>query len=227
MPGSNLKIKTIKSVCCILISALIITSSHAQTENKELSHYIFPEFSQGLILMKIGENTKAMMNYNSLTEEMIFENKGEKLAVPLKDFYRIDTVYIKGRKFIPLNNQFVEIVYDSNWDLLVEHKCDLNQTGKPVGYGSVSKTTAVNSYSSFASDGMVYELKLPAGYETRPYVYYWLRKDGEVHIFKSMRELKKLYEEKEDLFKPYVKQHDVKYENQESIIQLIEYLETN
>ena len=42
-----------------------------------------------------------------------------------------------------------------------------------------------------------------------------------------MRELKKLYKEKEELFKPYVKKYGVKYDNQESIIQLIEYLETN
>ncbi len=92
MLSSNFIYKTMKRIYCILISGLIIISSHAQTENTELSHYIFPEFSQGLILMKVGENTEAMMNYNSLTEEMIFENNGQKLAVPLKDFYRIDTV---------------------------------------------------------------------------------------------------------------------------------------
>ncbi len=82
-----------------------------------------------------------------------------------------------------MNNQFVEIIYDSNWDLFVEHRCDLNETGKPVGYGSVSKTTAVNSYSSFASEGMVYELKLPAGYETRPYSLLLVKEGRRKSIF--------------------------------------------
>ena len=42
-----------------------------------------------------------------------------------------------------------------------------------------------------------------------------------------MSELKKLYKDKKDLFKAYVKKHDVKYDNQKSIVQLIEYLESN
>jgi len=48
-----------------------------------------------------------------------------------------------------------------------------------------------------------------------------------MYKFKNMRELKKLYKEKEELFKPYVKEYGVKYDNRESIIQLIEYLESN
>jgi hypothetical protein len=42
-----------------------------------------------------------------------------------------------------------------------------------------------------------------------------------------MRQLMKLYYDKEDLFKAYVKKHDVKFNNPESIGQLIAYLETN
>jgi hypothetical protein len=85
----------------------------------------------------------------------------------------------------------------------------------------------VSSYSSFYSEGAVYELKLPVGYETRPYILYWLNRDGELFMFKSMRDLKKLYKEKGELFKAYVKEQNVKFNNQESIIQLIEYLESN
>ena len=42
-----------------------------------------------------------------------------------------------------------------------------------------------------------------------------------------MMQLKKLYKDKKDLFKAYVKEHGEIYDNQESIIQLIEYLESN
>jgi len=216
-----------KRFYCILISGLIFVSSYAQPKYQEITHYLFPEFTQGVILMKAGEKNGTLLNYNSLTEEMIFENNGKKLAIAQRELARIDTVYIKDRKFIALNDKFVEFLYHSKWDLYVEHKCKVKEPGKPVGYGGTSKTTAVNSYSSFYSQGIFYELKLPDGYETNPYSYYWLKKNGELNKFRNMRELKKLYKEKEDLFKPYLKKYGVKYGNQESIIQLIEYLESN
>ena len=238
-----------KHFYCILISALIFISSNAQPKYHEISHYLFPEFTQGFVLMKAGEKNEYLLNYNSLTEEMIFENKGIKLAIAQKELARIDTVYIKDRKFIALNDQFVEILhhsniiidrktielndqfvefsYHSNWDLYVEYKCKVKEPGKQTGYGGTTKTTAVKSYSSFYSEGMFYPLKLPDGYETEPYTYYWLKKNEELYQFKTMKELKKLYKEKEDLFKPYVKKHGVKYDNQESIILLVEYLESN
>lgn len=74
---------------------------------------------------------------------------------------------------------------------------------------------------------MVYELKLPDGYVVKPHIYYWLKRNGELNKFINMRQLMKLYDDKGNLFKAYVKKHDVKYDNQESIIQLIKYLETN
>jgi len=37
----------------------------------------------------------------------------------------------------------------------------------------------------------------------------------------------KLYDDKEDLFKAYIKKNEVIFNNQESMVQLIKYLETN
>jgi hypothetical protein len=238
-----------KHIYCILILGLIFISSYAQPKHQEIAHYLFPEFTQGVVLMNGGEKHEYLLNYNSLTEEMIFENKGKKLAIAQKELARIDTVYIKDRKFIVLNDQFVEIIdhsisiidrktivlndqfvefsYQSTWDLYVEYKCKVKVPGKKTGYGGTSKTTAIKSYSSFYSEGMFYHLKLPDGYETEPYTYYWLKKNEELYNFKTMKELKKLYKEKEDLFKPYVKKYGVEYGNQESIILFIEYLESN
>ena len=73
---------------------------------------------------------------------------------------------------------------------------------------------------------MSYDLKLPDKYEVKPYSYYWLKKNGELYSFENMRELKKFYKDQEDLYKAYVKKHGVKYDNQESVIQLVEHLES-
>jgi hypothetical protein len=202
-------------------------SSYAQPEYIEMTHYLFPEFTQGVILMKSGIRNDALLNYNSLTEQMIFEKKGKKLAIGMNELGLIDTVFIKDRKFIAFNSVFVELLSHSKWDLFIEHKCELEEPGQPSGYGGTSKTTAIKSYSSIYSEGNSYQLKLPEGYKSNPYTYYWIKKNGKLHKFTSMRELKKLYKDKKDLFKAYLKKYRVKYDDQEGIIQLIEYLESN
>ena len=216
-----------KHIYCILISNLIFISSYAQLTTAEINHYLFPEFTEGVILMKTGKKDVKLLNYNSLTEEMVFDNNGNKLAISKGDLGRIDTAFIKGRKFIILNNKFVELLYHSKWDLYVEHKCDLKERGKDAGYGGTSQTSAINTPSAVYMEGNVYNLKLPDGFETKPYTYYWLKKNGELKKFVNMKQLKKLYKDKKDLFNDYLEKHDVKYENHENIIQLIEHLELN
>lgn len=214
-----------KRVVYLLIMNILVVTGYSQVRVLELSHYLFPEFTKGVVLMKTGVKNEALLNYNSLTEEMIFDNKGTKLALGQLD--QVDTVYIQNRKFFPLNKKFVEIVYQSKYALYAEHKCSVKDPGKPAAYGGTSQTSATTTYSSYFSGGQVYELKLPEGFETRPFIDYWLKKDGEVNKFLSVRQMAKLFGEKENLCKAYLKKTDVKYENQESIVEMIKFLEAN
>lgn len=199
--------------------------SWAQVKVIEVSHYIFPEFSKGVVLMKNGVKNEAMLNFNSLTEEMIFDNKGTKLAMTQLD--QVDTVYVKDRKFFILNNKFVEVIFKSKVALYAEHRCSVKDPGKPAAYGGTSQTSATTTYSSFLSGGQVYELKLPDGIVTKPYIEYWFGKDGKVNKFLTVRQLLKLCGDKEEAAKAYAKENNVKCENQESIIGLIRYLNGN
>lgn len=216
-----------KNIYCLLISCLFSVTSFSQQQAVEISHYILPEFTPGLILLKSGIELKPLLNYNALTEEMIFEEKGQRLAISKQDLNQIDSVFIGGRKFILYSDRFIEWVHSGKFDLYVEHKCTINMPGKPAGYGSTSQTAAIDSYSSIRMNGMVYNLSLPEDYKVKPYFNYWLRKNGKLEIFVNMKQLGALYKDKKDLFKAYIKEHDVKYNNREGIIQLIEYLETN
>lgn len=206
----------------LLIFCSFIVIGRAQIKVVEVSHYLFPEFTKGIVLMKTGVKNEASLNYNSLTEEMIFDDHGKKLAMTQLD--QVDTVYIDSHKFFILNNKFVELIYNSKYALYAEHRCSLKDPGKPAAYGGTSQTSATTSYSSYLSGGQVYELKLPEGIETKPFIDYWIRKDGKVTKFLSVRQLIKLFEDREELIKTYVKKNDVKYDDQKSLVDLIRYL---
>jgi len=192
----------------------------------EITHYLFPRFTEGSVLMLNGEKYIATLNYNTLTEEMIFEGENEKLAISKDDLDLMDTIYIQERKFVIMNSEVREVIYNSNWDLFLEHRCNVKEPGKNSGYGGSSQVAAIKNISSIAS-GRIYDLDLPSDWEARPYFKYWLKKDGELECFRNMRELKQFYKNKRGIFKEYVKANTVRYYNQESIIQLINYLEAN
>jgi hypothetical protein len=214
-----------KTIYLVLFLSLLLSNSFAQNNKVAIYHYVFPEFVKGTVLMKSGVTNIAMLNYNALTEEMIFEVSGKKLAMSrLSD---IDTVYIDGRKFFPFQNKFVEIIYHNKFDLYALYRASIVDPGKPAAYGGTSQTSAVTSYSSFFSAGQAYELELPQGTETKASIEYWLKKEGKPIMFLNLRQLSKQFEDKSALFKKYVKEHKVDYDNQESLIGLIKFMEQN
>lgn len=217
-----------KPLFCLLTAGLICMSSYAQPGFIETSHYIFPEFKQGVVLMKNGKRNNALLNYNSLTEEMIFDDHGQKLAISKNQLPQIDTVLIEGRQFVVQKNVFVELAYHSQWALFIEYKCKVEEQGPSTGYGGTAKTSAATAVSTTTIGGRsVYNLSLPDDVETNPYIYYWLKKDDELHKFVTLKELKKLFPDKKDEIKQYSKSHRVKYNEPETIAQLVAFLEAS
>jgi hypothetical protein len=212
-----------KTILLSLILCLIASFGQSQVHKVELSHYILPEFIKGTVLMKSKTTNSTMLNYNALTEEMIFDNKGNKMAMARLE--EIDTVYIDGRKFFPLQGRFVEILYQNRVDLYARHKCSVIDPGKPAAYGGTSQTSSVTSYSSFFSNGQAYQLKLPDGFTTKPYTEYLLKKDGKLTMFVTLRQLSKLFSEKSDQFKKYVKENKVDIEDPDAVAELVKYME--
>jgi len=216
-----------KHTYCILIFNLILGSLFAQPKAEETGHYLFPEFTQGVVLMKSGVSEKTVLNYNSLTEEMVYIDKGNKMALSDETLAKIDTIFIKNKKFVVVGTKFFELIYHSKFDLFIEHKCKLRSVGKPTAYGATSQSTTTSSYSSSPTEGMKYELKLSDQYQVEPYIFYWIKKNNVSKKFANMRQLKNLYSSRKELMDTYVKEHDVKYNDQKTIVQLIEYLESH
>lgn len=201
--------------------------SYPQTSEKQLSAYIFPEFVQGKVLMKTGLSYNALLNYDVLTEEMVFANKGNVLAIADEEVELVDTIYIAGKKFVTLNHKFVEILYNSSAILYAGYKCNLSNQGKPGAYGDTSQTSAIATASLFYSGTNRYDLSSSDRYQTKPYTWYWLMKNGKLSRFINIKQLSNLYRDKDEKFKAYLKENNVNFDNQEDIVSLISYMETD
>ncbi len=214
----------------VILFVLLITLSgitYPQAKWSTVSHYIFPEFTRGVILLKNGQTHEALLNYNALTEEMVFVNRGQNMSLDDETIEQIDTVFIENRKFFRINGHFVELLYQGPAELFAEHKCrvTMKSQGKPAAFGGTSQTSSTTSYIPLNSEGIYYELVLPDEYETRPYIHYWLRRDGEPIRFTNMRQLQRLYRDKRSTFNDFVKDHELSLEDPNTIRRLIEHME--
>jgi hypothetical protein len=211
----------------LLILGLSFTTTCSQDKGKEISHYLFPDFTKGTILMKGGLKLEGYLNYNSLTEEMVFLKNGKKLAMTEAEMERTDTVYILDRKFFLQHGKFVELIHNTGYSLYAEHGCKINMPGKPAGYGGTSETQASDSYSSLLTNGTTYELQLPDGYKPMPYIIYWIRRGDALDKFVSLKQLLRLYPEKKESGKAYIREHKVDFDDTNAVVELINFLETD
>jgi hypothetical protein len=212
-----------KSKITISILLFVISTSVAssQEQEKDISHYIFPSFTKGKILLKTGITKEVMINYNSVTEEMIFEANGTKLALANPEY--VDTIYISGKKFITAGATYYEVLESLRIPLLVRHLCTLLPPGKESGYGGTSETSSIMTTSTMYVSGRIYEMKLPDGYRILPYMEFVLKKDNEyIRIF-NVNQVIKCFPEKKNDIRAFAKTNETSFKKEEDVRKLIEF----
>jgi hypothetical protein len=184
-------------------------------------HYIFPEFIKGKVLLKAGAPKEVKLNYNIITEEMIFEYPGKYLA--LTNIETIDTVFILDRKFIPSGKIFHELLVNSRIPLFAKYTCNIIPPGKPSGYGGTSQTSSITVVNQLFSNGRAYEMELPADYVVIPNTEYLLFKNGNFTRIFNIKQVIKAFPEKGSQIKEYDKKIKTDFKKQDDVINLIAF----
>ncbi len=205
----------------ILFFLILIYPLKAQQKGETPSHYIFPEFTRGIIKLRTGQVRELSLNYNSVTEEMVFDNNGQKMA--LADPMSIDTITIQGRKFIPSQNIFYEIILELPVPLLIHHVTTLRSPGKPAGYGTTSETSAITQTSTLVSSRRIYEIKLPGEYEVTPEPEFMIKQNSRFYKVANSNQLIKYFPEKKEAIKEFVKKNKTNFKKSEDMKKLIEF----
>jgi hypothetical protein len=203
----------------LFIVYVLVATVNGQENDRPITHYLFPEFYAGKILMKNGNIEESRLNYNSLTEEMVFETKGKYLA--LVNVGVIDTVYIQNRKFIPVGKIFYEVPVNMEIPLLIKHTCRVIPPGKPTAYGGTSETTSVTIVNNFFQSGRVYDLKLPGDYKITSSTNFYLKSENNFIRIYKVKQVIKFFPDKEKEIKEFIKLNGTDFDNQKDLIDLI------
>lgn len=72
--GSELKFISLCKFVLYNVLLMITICIYGQSgEDKNKSQYLFPDFAEAMVKLKAGNKKNAIMNYNTVTEKMVFK----------------------------------------------------------------------------------------------------------------------------------------------------------
>ena len=202
---------------------LILQQSYAQSPNSIMgttyTHYVLDKFYQGKVYLRSGEVSERLLNYNALTREMIFDDKGKYLAIA--NWQEVDSVVLAGRRFVPADKKFYEWIAGNSHPLYAEYVSTILEEAPSGGYGISSNTTSSSSLKTLIGSGSVYALQLPDNFKVETKVIYYLYKDNTFHKFSNARQLAALLPDKKQFIQQWVKDKATNFTNRQELAALI------
>jgi hypothetical protein len=209
-------------ILSILIFLSFFYPLHSQTNSDgSTPQFLFKAFSGGIVKMKNGSRSGALLNYNTVTEKFVFSKNGE--LYDMTNTELIDTVYLDNRKFAPVGKIFHEVLVEAPISLYIQHRSSLMSPGAPAGYGGTSQVSNTKSYSSIEMETGRYNLNLPSDFTVRPDPVYWIRQGKEYESFVNEKQFLKIFPGREEEMKKFIKQNKIKFDKMAGMIMLINY----
>jgi len=210
---------SIQKLIAALVVGLITSGINAQNETPQtLPQFLFPAFAKGIVKMKDGRKLAAVLNYNMVDEEMIFEQNKKYMVVDKPE--EIDTVYLQNRRFVFVDKVFYEVVASGKVTLYIQHKSRYSEKGTPTAYGMSTKTSANYKYSSVQTGNQVRFLEIPDNVTVTPAIVYWANINGEMKKFTSQNQFIKLFPGSEEKIKEYIKVNNIDLKSREGLMNL-------
>lgn len=201
---------------------LLIPDSFSQIKvSDDIPQYLFNRFSEGLVVKKSGEEVVADLNYNIVTQEMIFLQDGRYLA--LGNLNAIDTVYLNDMVFLPGEKMFLELAVAGKISLLVQFHGIARVEGEDLGYG-VSQTSRVTSMTSISSGGAIYNMDIPDNIEVSRKITYYVKQGDELNRFISERAFARLFRDKRKEINNYIENNNLDFDNYGDVVQTVSWL---
>jgi len=186
---------------------------------------IFDQFIDGKVLLKSGAISEAPLNYLSTDQSILFKKEG--VIYTLTDLNSIDTIYLSGMKFVPINNLVYEVVSDNNKvALLATYNRRLKPLIATVDHTGSSKQS-VNAVSNTVSD--VYLTRLYKGnYAVEIAKHYWLKSYAKVNRAYRLKDFLNTFKESsQPAIINFEKANHINYSVESDLIKLLNFCNSN
>lgn len=184
--------------------------------------YLYPEFTSGSVLFKTNVFTERKFNYNYLNGEIEFLQSKDTFEIRNKK--DIKSVIIAQDTFY-YDNGYILQIKSGHPKVGLKESIEFKDYVKKDGYGSTGSAGARTSYGSIATEGSNYKLKVNEDViYKRTKLYYILSNKGEFVLF-NKKNVNQLFPNYKSEIKTFLKTNKIKFDSEEDLLKLVEYLE--
>lgn len=227
---------------CLLFLIMLMSYSNGWTQDSTLISiragnsikdvlakdiFLYPEFISGKVFFRDGTKGMAMMNYNSLTDQMLFiDPHGDSLALQDENTIKFialdkDTFYFdEGYKRLVANNNIVKVTEKKTWELV-----DIRKIGS---HDRPTTTFAVTSYNSVTDRfGKTHDLLLNEDLVVRKKATYYFGDRFNNFVPANKKNLLALFPKEHSILTNYLKENKVNFDNRNDLEKVAQFVAQN
>lgn len=205
----------------------IITGSRIRDVLTEKHIFFYPQFVKGKVFFKNGIIAAAMMNYNNLSDQMLFiDPKGDTLALrdeKIVNFISLDIdtfYYVDGYVRLVASNSVVKVAERKIWKV-----ADIRKKGS---HNRPAATYAVTSVRSITDGfGRTYDLVLDEDLLLRKKGYYYFGDMYNNFVPADKKSLLSFFPKKENIVVNYLKENKVNFSKKDDLEKVVQFLAQN
>lgn len=211
-----------RSLISIIFLLSLSSGISAQSDTiHNVDQFLFPEFSVGVVKMGNGEKVVLNLNYDIVFEKMVFLQNGKKFDIT--NINAIDTVYINGLKFIPSGKVFFEVAVNAPVSLFVQQKGEAKKPSRPAAYGGTSEVSSSTYINNITLGNDRFRMKNNAEIVIEKDPIFWISKNGQLLMASGKKNLMKLFADRKNEMKSYIRANFLNIDNQEDMKKIITF----
>ena len=183
--------------------------------------FLFPEFSVGVVKMENGEKVVLNLNYNIVSEKMVFKQNNQIFDITNTD--AIDTVYISGGKFIPSGKVFFEVLVNAPVSLFVQYKGNVKKPSRPAAYGGTSDVSSSTYINNIKIGNDRFRMQNNSKIIIEEDALFWARKNNQIQTVTGKKNLNKFFGDKKNDMKGYIRKNQLNVETPEDMGKIITF----
>ena len=185
--------------------------------------YMYPEFVVGKAIMKTGIFSVRNFNYNFLSGEIQFIEKSDTLEIDNK----LDVKYILiSKDTFYYDKGYILQIKNGNVKIGKKEYYDFKKSEKKDPYGTTSSGSATTSYNMLSTASNYYKLKVNEDMVFSKSNLYYISTNDNKFILYNKRNVYKLFPQEKEKIKSYIKLNKTKFDKQNDLIKMAEYIET-
>lgn len=183
----------------------------------------FPQFTEGIFIMKNGAQTRALCNYSITTDEILYiKNTGDTMSVGVPE--EIEKVLIgDNATFIYNNKSYLEILTGANDTRLAKKIKVTVEKDKKGGYGESAASSSQDHINNLNWATQLWSLSHDV-VVIKTTTYYWLNKQDKPQPATKKNLLKLVPKEKQAKLEEYISTNNINFNNEEDLTKLLVYL---